>query len=255
MKSKCETCAEYASEFCYYCLNENAMLDEGVNDPAIFKAIFLAGGPGSGKSFIVGQSALTALGFKVVNSDDAFERGLSKANIEMTPDNIFSPKGQEIRNKAKTQTKNRLQGYLNGRLGLVIDGTGKDFAKISKQATELRTLGYEVAMIFVNTTEETALERNRARSRTLPDAAVSELWKDVQRNLGKFQRLFRSNMLIVDNSTGSNFKHATLAAFKHFSAWSKTKPASRGAKSWIKAQSVRENVVPMIRFRKFIADE
>jgi hypothetical protein len=31
-----------------------AEVEEGVNDPAIFKAIFLAGGPGSGKSFIVG---------------------------------------------------------------------------------------------------------------------------------------------------------------------------------------------------------
>ena len=38
-------------------------VDEGPNDPAIFKAIFLAGGPGSGKSFIVGKTALPALGF------------------------------------------------------------------------------------------------------------------------------------------------------------------------------------------------
>jgi hypothetical protein len=30
-------------------------LSEGINDPAIFKAVFLAGGPGSGKSFIVGK--------------------------------------------------------------------------------------------------------------------------------------------------------------------------------------------------------
>ena len=47
-------------------------LNEGVNDPAIFKAIFLAGGPGSGKSFIVGKTGLTSMGYKVVNSDDAF---------------------------------------------------------------------------------------------------------------------------------------------------------------------------------------
>ena len=52
---------------------------EGVNDPAIFKAIFLAGGPGSGKSFIVGKTGLTSMGYKVVNSDDAFEASLKKA--------------------------------------------------------------------------------------------------------------------------------------------------------------------------------
>ena len=67
-----------------------AEVEEGVNDPAIFKAIFLAGGPGSGKSFIVGKTGLTSLGFKVVNSDTAFERAMNQAGMEMNPDNIFS---------------------------------------------------------------------------------------------------------------------------------------------------------------------
>ena len=48
-------------------------LQEGVYDPNIFKAIFLAGGPGSGKSYVV-RRALGGEGMKVVDSDDAFER-------------------------------------------------------------------------------------------------------------------------------------------------------------------------------------
>lgn len=215
---------------------EQVTLDEGVNDPAIFKAVFLAGGPGSGKSFVVGKTALTALGFKVVNSDDAFERGLKNANMDMTPENIYSPKGQEIRNKAKALTKNRQQGYLNGRLGLVIDGTGKDYEKITKQAVELKRLGYEVAMIFVNTDEDTALKRNQMRARSLPDATVSKMWKDVQKNLGKFQNYFRQKMFIVDNSEGSNFEGAVMSTYKKISAWSKEKPASKAAAGWIKSQ-------------------
>ena len=75
-------------------------LSEGVNDPAIFKAVFLAGGPGSGKSFIAGKTALSTFGFRVVNSDDAFENAMKKAGMEMNPENIFSVKGQEIRGKA-----------------------------------------------------------------------------------------------------------------------------------------------------------
>ena len=59
-------------------LSFQQFIDEGVNDPAIFKAIFLAGGPGSGKSFIVGKTGLTSMGYKVVNSDDAFEVSLKK---------------------------------------------------------------------------------------------------------------------------------------------------------------------------------
>ena len=88
-------------------------ITEGVNDPAIFKAVFLAGGPGSGKSFIVGKTGLTALGFKIVNSDDAFEAAMTKAGMETTPDNIFSVQGQEIRNKAKALTGTKQQRYIH----------------------------------------------------------------------------------------------------------------------------------------------
>jgi len=57
----------------------SSFLHEGINDPSIFKAVFLAGGPGSGKSFIVGRTALTALGFRIINSDHAFETAMKKA--------------------------------------------------------------------------------------------------------------------------------------------------------------------------------
>ena len=51
-------------------------LQEGVYDPNIFKAFFIAGGPGSGKSFVVRRTT-GGLGLRVVNSDDAFEHQLS----------------------------------------------------------------------------------------------------------------------------------------------------------------------------------
>lgn len=218
------------------------MIQEGVNDPAIFKAVFLAGGPGSGKSFIVGKTALTALGMKVVNSDDAFERGLKNAGLEMTPDNIYSPKGQDIRARAKALTKSKQQGYLSGRLGMVIDGTGKDYDKIVKQAIALQKLGYDVAMIFVNTDEETALKRNQMRARSLPDATVSKMWKDVQKNLGSFQTFFGKNMFIVDNSDGSNYETQVLGVYKKMAAWTKVHPKNKAVTTWIRAQKVNEEV-------------
>jgi len=220
-------------------LSFSQFLQEGVNDPSIFKAVFLAGGPGSGKSFIVGKTALTALGFKVVNSDAAFERALANANMEATPENIYSAKGQALRAGAKALTKKMLDNYINGRLGLVIDGTGKDYAKIEKQANRLRELGYEVAMIFVNTDLETALERNRMRDRSLPDNEVETMWKDVQKNLGKFQNFFRQKMFIVDNSTGSNYEGAVQSTYKRIMSWSKQKPDSPAANTWIKVQKNR----------------
>lgn len=209
---------------------------EGPEDPAIFKAVFLAGGPGSGKSFIVGKTGLTSMGFKVVNSDDAFESAMKKANMEMTPDNIFSPKGQELRGKAKKLTGKKQDRYLVGRLGLVIDGTGKDPSKIIKQSKMLKELGYDVAMIFVNTDMETALNRNRMRARSLPDKEVESYWKSVQRNVGKFQTLFgKQNFLVVDNSEGKNYQKETLRAYRDVQKFVKGSLSSK-AKAWVDAE-------------------
>ena len=175
-------------------------LQEGVYDPNIFKAIFLAGGPGSGKSYVVRRTT-GGLGMKIVNSDDIYEKMLKDAGLDTTPEDIYSDKGQEIRGRAKGVTK-RMQGnFLDGRLGLIIDGTGKDYEKISKQVSGLKQLGYECSMIFVNTSLQTAQERNKMRKRTLPEKQVETMWNGVQQNLGKFQRLFGgSNMIIVDNN-------------------------------------------------------
>lgn len=211
-------------------------LEEGINDPGIFKAVFLAGGPGSGKSFIVGQTGLQSFGLKLINSDDAFERALAKIGLEATPDNIFSSKGQSIRDRAKLLTKMRQEQWIDSRLGLVIDGTGKDFQKISNQANKLRSIGYDVAMIFVNTDLETAQARNQSRARTLPDKVVADLWKDVQNNIGRFQNLFGRHMYIVDNSDGANYQGATMSVYRRIGAWTREPVANHRARAWVRSQ-------------------
>ena len=216
-------------------------IDEGVNDPAIFKAIFLAGGPGSGKSFIVGKTGLTSLGFKVVNPDTAFEKALEKAGLEMNPDNIFSIKGQDIRGKAKKLTDKQQALYIKGRLGLVIDGTGRDSEKILKQKRLLEGLGYSTAMILVNTDKETALKRNDARPRRLDPDAVGDMWDEVQRNLGEYQKKFKSRLIIVDNSDGKDYNKETLRAYRIMSKFAKAQPMNPIAKQWIATQ--KEEVV------------
>lgn len=209
---------------------------EGVNDPAIFKAVFLAGGPGSGKSFVVGKTSLKALGFRLINSDDAFEKGLKRAGLTTDPEDIFSAQGQKVRASAKALTGKIMVRALEGRNGIVVDGTGKDYAKIKKQVDMLREMGYAVHMIFVNTDLETALKRNRNRPRSLPDKEVEKMWKDVQKNIGKFQGLFRNRMTIVDNSEGSDIDSATMDAYKKIKTWSEKAPENAKAIKWIKSQ-------------------
>ena len=175
-------------------------LTEGVYDKNIFKAFFLAGGPGSGKSFVT-ASAFGGLGLKVINSDNAFERGLKKAGLSLKMPDSEADARDMVRARAKATTSNLLDMALMGRLGLIIDGTGRDYDKISYQVRTLKELGYDAHMIFVNTSLEVALQRNEMRSRTIPEYIVTRSWNDVQSNIGKFQNLFGpSNMAIIDNN-------------------------------------------------------
>lgn len=233
-------------------------ISEGVNDPGIFKAVFLAGGPGSGKSFMAGRTGLQSLGLKAVNPDHAFEAALRAAGMEATPENIYSDKGQSMRMAAKLLTNKRQQLFIQGRLGMVIDGTGKDITKIESQAGLLQSLGYDVAMIFVNTDLETALERNSKRSRTLPDNIVKRMWNDVQNNMGGFQRVFKQNMTIVDNNSDSNVEKNTLRAYKDMQQFVRSPVRNHKAREWItnaQKQKMREEALEelesMIEDRKY----
>jgi len=206
-------------------------LTEGVYDPGIFKAIFLAGGPGSGKSYVASK-VTGGHGLKIVNSDDIFEKMLKDANLEPNVKNIFSPKGQEIRDKAKDLSNKMKQNYLHGRLGLVIDGTGKDFSKIKKQSDELKKLGYDTIMIFVNTSLDVAQERNLQRSRQLDPKEIEKMWKGVQENIGKFQNYFGSqNFIIIDNNNAD--EDIFIKVWKQVMNKVKEKVVNHIAKSWI----------------------
>ena len=174
-------------------------LQEGVYDPNIFKAFFIAGGPGSGKSFVV-RKTTGGLGMKIVNSDDIFEKLLDKEGLSLKmPESEKEPR-DIVRAKAKRLTSAKKANFIEGRLGLIIDGTGKDYDKIAGQATKLKQLGYDVHMIFVNTSLDVALERNQKRDRTVPESIAIKSWNDVQRNIGKFSQYFRQNFVVVDNN-------------------------------------------------------
>ena len=175
-------------------------LQEGLYDPNIFKAFFLAGGPGSGKTFVT-RGAFGGTGLRVINSDQAFENALKKNNLSLKMPDSESEARDMLRARAKATTDKTLDLSIKGRLGMVIDGTGRDYDKINLQTSLLKQLGYDCYMIFVNTSLDVALERNRRRERTVPEYITRNSWTKVQSNIGRFQNLFgMENMIIVDNS-------------------------------------------------------
>ena len=173
-----------------------------------------------------------------MNSDNAFEKLLKDADFSMDFRNMSPDKSLErdiIRKKAKEIT-DRMQGnFVAGRLGLIIDGTGAEYDKIKSQQSKLQQLGYDTYMIFVNTSLDTAIDRNNMRSRKLPLDIVKTYWNRVQANIGKFQNLFGSkNFIIVDNDNAK--EDVFTKVFKRVRKLSKKKVNNYLAKQWIDNQ-------------------
>ena len=213
-------------------------INEGVNDPGIFKAFFTAGGPGSGKSYVAtasGAGKNNPYGLKVVGSDPLFTKMLKDAGKATTVKDIYSDEGQAIRDRAKALITRQEKNYMDGRLGLLIDGTGKDYNKIKNASDKLKVLGYDTYMIFVNTSLDVALQRNEARPRSLDEDEVKKMWDAVQKNMGKFQSYFgRSSFLLVDNNSAG--EDVFTKVFVEIGKLIDTKPTSRAANAWIKNQ-------------------
>ena len=131
------------------------LLTEGVNDKGNFKAVFMAGGPGSGKSFIAAQlfgipetTSVSVSGLSVVNSDRQFKMLLKKYGFDPTmlkdyeeedPDlfkHLSAPAkvgGSGLRDFAQALKDEEKKGYMAGKRGMIIDSTGSDFKKVKRQ--------------------------------------------------------------------------------------------------------------------------
>ena len=227
---------------------------EGVYDPGIFKAFFLAGGAGSGKSYSAEKATGSAAGkfqwddsmsklkpgkvgpygLKVVNSDEQLEYGLMKAKMSSNMKAYTSgeiERKELIRTKAKKVTKKREQLWINGRLGLIIDGTAKDLTKLGIKKKALEDVGYETYMIFVNTSIDVAIQQNNARARKLPDQIIRDTWNEVQGIKDQLANLFPGGFVeIVNNRAGEDVFRKAFVEVGKLIKRSPTKPA---AKMWI----------------------
>ena len=240
------------------------LLTEGIYDKGIFKAVFMAGGPGSGKSYVVQKLFgipekinISVSGLKTVSSDHEFETILRKHGfdpkfLDKYPDELFDDLTGSVkdghsgaRDFAKSLTKARQKGYMDGKLGMIIDGTGHNYAKIKKERGRLIIQGYDCYMVFVNTSLDVAQERNKKRERVLPEKIVSDSWHDVQKNIGGFQSLFGNDFVVVDNSDTLDEKQAAkkfgVYVRSHADKWAKSPIKNPIGRAWAKDQLKLKN--------------
>ena len=175
---------------------------EGPHDPYRHKAIFFAGSPGSGKTYVARKLAGAFQGLKQVNMDIWFKHLMTKKNLSWKMPDKEEPEREIQRQRSKELVAKQQQTYAQGGLGLLIDSTGRIFETVARIKQEIESQGYQTTMIFVNTDLQTALRRNKERERQLPDKLIHKNFSVVEQNLGKFQRLF-NDVHIINNSASA----------------------------------------------------
>ena len=216
-------------------LSYNKFITEGVYDPHIFKAFFLAGGPGSGKSY-VSRTLFNGTGMKMVNSDSFLTNTLKKAGQSLDLRNVEGSAIDVVRNKAKAQTGSLLKKHLENRLGIVVDGTGRDYDRLARDMAAAKRVGYDCYMIFVDTTLEVALERNRIRERKVSEPIVIKNWKGVQSNKNRFKFLFGGGNLKIVTNNKNNDNETNAQVYKSIRSLLNKPLTSWQAKAWIQKE-------------------
>jgi|TARA_B110000438_G_scaffold5332_1_gene5358 predicted kinase len=213
------------------------MLNEGVYDPGIFKAVFLMGGPGSGKSTVVDALSLKVLGLKTINSDTHFERLMKDANMSMkmtkTGSGAVNPERDKLRAKGKALAGKQLSIHAPARLGLIFDTTSARASKIERYKKELDKLGYEYKMIFVKTSLELAQRLNSMRARTLPPEILIKEHEMVAKNARSFKKLFGKDFIeILNDDTVKSLESKASRLYGQMLGWTKSFPTNKIALAW-----------------------
>lgn len=222
-------------------------LMEHVSDAGIFKAVFLAGTPGSGKDIVL-KKALQGHGMTEVNSEVALNHLTDKEKL----DDKMSEGEQERRGvhsqKAKSLQDLRQRLAIHGRNGLVINSTHADHGHIKKIKDKLEKLGYDSKMVFVDASDNVSRNRNVERGqkggRMLPEKDRAEKWRKAQDARVKLAKEFggehyhefsndedlRQN---VDPDVAGQKTSELQDLHKTIKKWTQTPPQSEDAQKWI----------------------
>lgn len=177
-------------------------LNEGINDKGIFKAVFLAGNPGAGKTYTLSKIKSGSIKPKIVNTDNFF--------------NLFSNDWDEwnkISKKVKILNINQFANYINSMLPLAIDGTSNNISNLLKRFGILELFGYDISMVFITTSLETSIKRAEKRERKVNIDFIKKIHNEVNKAKEFYHNKFKV-FIEINNNEGELNNKVILKSFK-----------------------------------------
>jgi len=156
-------------------------LNESINDKGILKACFMSGFPGSGKSYVVSRIKSGQIEPRIVNIDKIVEF-LGYLKVSDWP---------IIQDKVRHCTKKQLVSYINSLLPMWVDGTCSKPSSTMRRDGILKSVGYDTAMIWIDTTLETAIERSKRREREVSEDVIKKMYERLQGVKSYYAKEFR----------------------------------------------------------------
>lgn len=190
---------------------------ESINDKGIFKALFIVGIPGAGKSYTTSQLRGT-ISPKIVNTDRATEFLSKKFKIASNSETWRS----FFRDRTRPITSGALNNYLNSMLPLFVDGTSNDVSNILGRAGILESIGYDVGMVFINTDLDVAIDRAKKRAQEIDRHVDEEFIKKVHEISEENKEYFKGKFSFfreVSNNPGELDDAAIAKIFKQVSSF------------------------------------
>lgn len=191
----------------------------GINEEVnrgLFKAIFVTGGPGSGKDVIIREAIAESKAVEL-NSVQAFELLMDKQKL--------SEKTTDYRREA-----------IRNRGPLVINGPADDHTRIITIREELEEFGYETVMVFVDTTNEASKERNEKLTKSISESVRYDKWQLAQTSKEAYRQNFSNFIDFNNSSTFESIQEDITDTYEKINRFIEDKNYNEIAFSWLESR-------------------
>ena len=183
------------------------------------KVVVMAGGAGTGKSYLLNQLDLDSL-------------------EQLNPDKYVEDPDHPYYNNlaaASSQVNKDVEAAADDKTSFVWDTTASG-VKFDQNLDKLLKAGYDIYMVMVYTHPMISYISNFSRKRNIPGASVFTTWRNAYQKIGEFQKKLKGNFSIFVNDRGGQYKNEIDA----FNTAAKNGPA--GIKDYLEKYNEKNGV-------------